>query len=1801
MLGTEGTVQFADVRDDGAGGEGEREQKKGASTVLDADGKERPEEMRLGAAAVLATVLAAALAGTAKAQPYPVIENDMSGTLGQCSTDVDCTVYLPLNPGLTAADLVCNALLSRCQNVQNGDVISTNFDAVCTNTLLTLTAWAAMGSVGPRRDALVVVAVTMVPSTDIDGLIRLYGTPQVNASLQAVYASQQYISAPVTEAYFRHLAPGTYYAVYFDVTGCVTTTPTPVVTGIAVPPAAGAYLPVGFTFNDAAGYTGIPDMTVMTDPSGRARQVFLATAPGVWSAANVRTGPAYAGLGMRVPFCQVFDAAGGLVATATGLDALGPPLLTTVAGVAYPPGVGPPAAFFSDPVQQAYTAGFATFQCGIGFAMTQCPGGPTNCTTVYLRDGRGVLEGYVSAPNVLDMTVPGTVANSSTNLFNFYPQHYRWNGVGTSSVYLVDNVNPFGVNFRTEPGITVTPTGDPALGVAVACPSVATGVTVVMNYTAYPLEFNTALVRLQRVVNLGLVPLSPPQTFNTTVNRIYAFTNVPPGLVCAELVMSMNDNLGVRPVVRSCFQIGAAQAGMTQISSWINTGLTTVPNGTYPYLPYGGYESATVSAFAVTLPETVVLEEGQEAVVRLLRSSDIPGEEAQIAQFGATSLVFNDLLGTANFSAYYAPSYRTVGTTGNGGLYAPYILWTLRYSAFNGPALNVSMDIASSVQSPIAVAVLNIITPLVIPPYNNTNMTLSYACGTNVHMSMLEKSDIVVHVNVSQPICPSDTALFAVSGAGGIPFLPYNRAINVTGQPAGNNFPLGTPAVYYVRYVSADATSPAYGNVLYSGLNSVFYPAAADNPIEVDLIDAAGSMSSVVITAQSIIPENATIIAYLPQQPVCINSTQAVVLSYVLNYVPANNDTIEYWARVNVSAREAYDPNTNVYDLPFNCSLLYEPGWTPYTVYERCQVAPDYNDTACNGCRNLPPQLVNADGRTFTTSLDGMWLEVIVWRCSGVWDPDLGRCHYCRTGLSTQTHVPAPLALTFANFRRIRLTGNTVCLGVNCYAVTVTNVVDPYYATTYAPLVVRTSMPPLVSNRTDVYGGLGVNEVVVTLDVSYNITVFVPGAMCPFVEVYLPQAQGPLITFIHTIAAECGTPSGAVDFAVRYNDPDPARSGTQVNLCFYFPYRSDTTTADAPVSFPAPVNGPTELILPTPGNFPPPPGQLFVPMFTGIRDGTHQVMVYEDCSTGTAAPLSCNCIVPGTFQLSNPNLLFSYRTFTVDAASDPGGDIRIALTNQTNAQCFGDSYFLQMVVSDAANPTVANPLGIGNPPYDIRFFRPFDNGTMYIFATCDNNPGLPPPTDGNGLRVTIATLDIVIPTGGIYGLGLPGNYTLLARSCATQCARAFSVYIDIVEPLRIFLSPVGTDCAFTPGAISAAISGGTPYQRGDNQTIVYVVPGTTLVVEVPYKQFWLTPFTGGHYVEQYPGFDAYPGNYSLRACDRNGCCETANATVASPAPIVAVVAGFQGVCTATTAGGATNKATVAVNITGGVPPYETIQNLTVVTEDTLINATFVGTFNQTMSIQVVDSVGCILPTPITFRVPDPGPVHLTMTTTPSCALTPTGAATATSSEPITCTWIATGSPVPGIQSCHLTNLAAGTFLTVQAVTQFGCAASASVTVPTRPVIYVASAVRTQVSQFGGACVDNLTLTLAGGQFTPPYAVSLVNPPAPVPALYYDGNVTVLVEGLCASFEYTVLAAEPGNLCGITYTSVDPRFNLGGGTGEIDGLPLETGGAILGGGGKTRNKGDTVPWDLGLALVGAILISAAAVVALYYVS
>lgn len=1646
----------------------------------------------------------------------PLITVEETTTFGQCRNTSEC-LFFATEFSIDPSTIFCNSQTLRCTLI-DGTVLSPTFQTPCDGVTLSTIVFPAVVCSG-EGDGIIDVSIS-APTNFIHGVLRLFPAavgPPGPKNLTRPFLQEIFVNSPVTNYKFRKVYPGSYVVQYFHEAGCFAT--------IAPPPVVDAFDNVYmsaslFSGCDPAGDFALINNVVYNTPQlsnfGLGLRAVLA---GLWTnPANQHTQPADAGAGQRVMYGHTFDMQGGIMSSRVGTQ-----LLASGGGLTFPT----PYVFgASNEINYMSLSGFVSLQIGIGYAYRANYSDPL----VFLQDFDGQYEGTRARPFVRDLT-NSTYINSTTAGYTLGPMRFVLRGIFVNvRLFYSDNAGIPNLSNDTlltlEPVIVVGPQGSNSLCTS----STSSSLDVVLDYTR--LLFPTAPVNLQifRVNFTSTGPVLVADSSATVIiNGIYTRTVSAPGLYCAVISTNLLDGRGFRPILQSCFQVGLATASITQIASaYVQQGAGMV--SPYPFTPYAGYGSVVRTSFYNTLPTTVVLFGEQTLVLQLFVLSNSTLDTAQLERFdGTVTAVFNDNQGTVPLSEYY-----TVTTPGGG-----YRLYTLKINVYFGNDFYFNRNAAASIVNTYAYTKLFIIaSPTSFVAYNPadysegpgdatgdgqtnlTNVDILYTCQTPAYINMVEALDLLSSVVIENAVCPDQFGRMEARANGGFPFHMANSNYDITSLPPGARFPYTDPVTYYYEW-----TIVRTGQISYAGVGAFVFPAPSNQEILLTVIDAMGNRQQSFARADSVIPVGATVITFNPQEPFCIGGrTQAVRLSYQVNR-PIDNNIIEYWAPLDPTARENYDPNTQFYDLPVNCSLFGT--LTAYEIYVECQlnggvVNSTYN---CTGCTRLPIQYPQAVGRSLISAVDSEWWEAIVWTQTTIFDFSTGRYVWCRTSQSISTFIAIPLSLGFSTPVFLPAPPFS-CPNRACYSVLITTFADPRFpgeanARTLLSTPLLPALPlPAPSNTFQT-----------TLGVLYNLTVFVANRMCPVTVEYTPTAAGPIITNIRTTRTTCASADGSVVIYVRYNDPSVSTTGTLANLCLFWPNRREPSQAVndlVPMPFQIATNAPRSTLLPN-DNFPE------TNRFSGIRGGVQQLLIYEACGGVSSTSGDCTtCLNAAGFTVTSGRRSV-YQEFTIANFEDPAGGLQIERTNFTNALCCGDNYIFNFTFRDNA--------AAANQRYIVEFYLPFNLGVYQTWSQCTGPQTLPAPSPSGDFQVEWTGFNVVVPTCGKQGLGFSGNYTFIVKACSSGCVATFPTYIDAVNPFDITLSSSGTSCAYSTAQLVPSVIGGAPYQPYDNFTLVYMYPGSPILYFAPYQYCWQTPLNPTAWDCTFLQLNVQPGFYNFRACDRNQCCGYSNITVLSAPPIDVSIVGYDRVCETS------NQSTVLLNVTGGIPPYYVLENITTVTTNTTISATFVATFNQTACFNILDSSGCVRPTEVCFRVPDPGPVNITVDKTNSCKNVATGSVTVTSDQPITCTYLANNVSVPSIQTCTLVNLPASAFLTVTATTIIGCTAQESFQILARPPIILTLIDRTENGVLDGPCIDTINMSITGGDEPPPYIVSLFDDMTNA-TLFYDGNSSIFITGVCRNYLYTIVAREGDGSCPVATVVNDPQFNFGSGGGAF---------------------------------------------------
>lgn len=1651
----------------------------------------------------------------------PLITVEETLTFGQCTNISDCVYYLVEYPALNISDLFCNAQTSRC-TLLDGTILTPTFQTPCDSLSLSTISYPAILCNG-NSDGIIMVTLS-TPSPDfIHGVLRLFPRiSYVNGSdLSVPYIQEIFVNAPVFQYIFRGVVAGTYAIQYFDETGCFSVTFPPTVRNAFDP----SYMPnAGVSCNPTTDYLIWP--YIATTNASFAFGVGIRS--GILSSfplAALHTQiPADVGAGQRVPYAHVLDIQGGIIATfsSVGLVLSGLDPAISTGGATFPLLAQNITAVIPTQIQAMTLSGIVTIQYGIGYAYRASAGSDV----VFVQDSDGDYEGMRLAPIIKNLTT-SLFMNGTTAGFEVAPMHFTLRSIFTNTQFLYSNVpTPFPNQalLRTQPVIVVGPRGINSLCTS----STSSSLDITLDYSQLLFPFNPVNLQVFRVTYSALTgtALVADSPVLVITNRIYVRTVTATGLYCAVVSANIFDGRGLHPILQTCFQVGLATASITQISSaYLPRGAASA--SPFPYTPYAGYGSLVRTYFYVTLPVTMVISTTQTILLQLFVLSNSTLDTAQLEQYdGNIVAVFNDNQGTVPLSRYYTVT----------SLSAEHTLYQLRVNVFSGNPFFIDRNGAASIVNTYAFTKFFIIdvNVSIVADYlgdysiaagdangngqtNTSTVNVLYTCNTATYINMIEALDLQARITIENAICPDQFSKMLAFADGGFPFHMANSNYAITSLPPGVRFPFADPVTYYFKWTIVSTGVTSYANV-----GAYVFPAPSNQLVMLTVIDAMGNVQEVFGFANSVVPVGATVITFLDQVPICINgdSQQAVILQYTLNR-PIDSNVIATWAPLDPTARENYDPNTQFYDLPVNCSLL--ASLTAYEVYVACQQNGGLvNFTGnCTGCRRLPIQYPQAFGQTLITGVDSEWWEITVWTQTTFFDFDTGRYVWCRTSRSISSFIAAPLALTFSQPVFISPTPSpALCPSRACFSVTITTIIDPRFSSyQFSETILATPSLPLITPP---------SNYLVAFGIVYNLTVFIGNNFCPVSIEYTPTSFGPIITLIRTTRTNCDSADGSVVIYVKYNNPSLSAAGTVANLCLYWPNRHDpsqSATDSIPMPFQIPVNT-LPVMLPN-NNFPE------TQRFSGIRGGPQQLLIYEACGGVSSTSGDCtSCLNAPLFTVTTGRRSV-YNAFTIENFADPAGGLLIERTNYEEALCCGDNYIFNFTFRDNAVTS--------NQRYSVEFFLPFNLGVFQTWSQCTGPSTLPLPTPVGDFQVEWSGFNVVVPTCGVQGLGFSGNYTFVVRGCSSGCVATFATYIDAVNPFDIELSTAGTSCAYSTGQLVPSVIGGAPYQPYDNFTLVYMYPGGTILYFAPYQYCWKTPFNPTVWDCTFLQLNVVPGFYQFKACDRNQCCGYENITVGSAPPIEVSIVGFEKVCETS------NQSTVLLNVTGGIPPYYVLENVTSITTNDTISASFVATFNQTACFNILDSSGCVRPTQVCFRVPDPGPVNLTITKQNSCKNVATGSVSITSNQPITCSYVANNVTVPAIQTCNLANLPASAFITVTARTIIGCTGTDSFQIEMRPPIVLTLVSRTLDGVLDGPCIDNITITISGGDSPPPYIVSLFDDMTNA-TLFYNGNSSIFITGVCRNFLYTVVARDGDGSCPVAIVVNDPQFNFGSGGG-----------------------------------------------------
>jgi len=1746
---------------------------------------------------MLSTWLVLVLAcGVAWAQ-YPYFTIDTSQSFNMCYTDADCAKYPVQNASDPAQVLTCNYATGRCETT-GGAAAAPAFKTTCPGMTMALSSWRSSGTLGlisagraNYNDGILTVALTF-PATDFEGIVRVYAlycpppspvacytqsafaTQILAGNLTIPYDQQQYVNAPTTVFTFRNLPSLTYDYVnvgafgvaYFDKSGCTLISPSLVVVRSIYEP--GYFGSLTLTAPGASATTiRINSLITTVGAYGRTAYMALPNPPYVPVAPPAQ---------QRCPFIQLFDTSGRVIQSWVSLDTF-----DANGGAWFPPTV-PGNLTLQSAYDYGFLSGYAILQSGI----TYCTYAAGSVPQAIVQNELGVYEAVWAQAITLDLSADGDTGpapppvlvfgTTTGETFNTSRMYTRLNLVQFNT-YLIRNgfPDPLGpvydnyVDLSTAPTINILSNLTQTFSVNSICGSAGYAV-ISFDYSALNIPNNMGVMPLVLYyINLTSPGLDEIEIDTAPIGGLFVtgyFTVTQPGFYALVLNSNLVDGLGLRPWLRSSFQVGYVAAAATQLTSYYNTGV--FGTNTNPYLTYAGYGSYVQTEVYLYLPPYLTIPTPPQPVtttfsvptpapvvnVQLFRFSADAFYEAQITGFGGDhAQIFADASGDpypilAQYTALLTNTNLTTYRRNTG----PFTLPQYPTFAYNG---------ATETVTAVAMVQLTMTLPAQLPGYGNGGAYIpadeEYVCSTPMQMTVIADMVLQARVNVTEPICQDQRASAVAWADGGfcMPVTnPYLEALQ-------NASPYQNPCTYFYAFYNVE--DPQDALYLYGGQNAYLFPAPSNIELQLVVTDVMADAANVTFTSNSLVPPNSTTVSFLPPVPTCANGTQMITWEFVVTGVvniivpdpnnPTQNitvDAITGWQPLDVLAAALYNPNNPVWDLPSGCALLQN--MTQCEVYAMCQ---DVNATlhpSCTGCTRLPICYPGTNGTTYTTSRDGWW-EAYAWVPSPYYDTDTGRFTYCRWALSAFVNVPALPYLVITSLRRITVNG-TQCLGSNCAAIDIRVYADPNFPA-YAPLVQLTPTPPFGSSvgAASVYPPFTNISHVVALGQTYSFALTLDDVYCPVTSSYTVNGIGPLIQTVRTTRSQCTVPSGTAVFYAVYNNPAyPA--GTTASVCmFWKQYR------DQFFSFTLPMNNPNPTALPFAPDF---FASENTTAFEGVSQGQQTVVVYDHCQnaaypcpTGTPSCDSDALINQDTLAV-NSLLNFMVFEFSVAQYALPGGGLVIDLDAAYYAPCYGDTYnFTFSVYDDIMAPDV------GYGCYEWYFYEPFTNNVLARSPSCaaGGQPLLPgPPTIG--FKANLFNITVEIPTGNNYGFRQSGNYTLVVVGQATGCTQPYPVWIDMVNPFDIVLSPAGATCAGLKGAISVSISGGTPFLPGELYDQTYFpaygdgyTADNNVAVQGLYITYWCTPFTGPvNCVRQRLSTQVLAGNYTLIVEDRNQCkSPRVSVTVSSPPPITVRLAGVAVPCSSSTY--ATYQFVVS---DGNGPPYAVEQNMTTVSVGQNITLDFVSALNRTVCFDVTDSKGCRTAQQICEVTLAPQPVSVQLALYASCPYQATGIAVATSNNTngtLRCSWTSNGTAFSSGGSCTLTNIPANSQIAVTMETLNGCLGYAAGAVGRRPPLVITPIVRTTNGVLGGPCIDVANFSITGGVGGPNYTVYLIGDTTRA-NLTYNRNYTATITGVCRGVQYIVAATDVDGLCVQTYYSLDPQYTFGG-NGTVVQFPI----------------------------------------------
>lgn len=1675
---------------------------------------------------------------------YPFIQDGDTTDIGLCMSNADCDIYAAqfnLQPG----QIQCYQPFMKCIS-PGGKILGPAFDIQCNASIIQISSTVPYPSIkcfgSPAAgDGIITVTMTANPPQRLKGLIRLYMQEiplnYTNNTFYMPYLSQVYANYPQTVYQFANLLPGTYTVIYFDIIGCWAPSPLSSV-GIlvqnALSNASNSYIPVATYSCGGNGFLGInPVYFSVDDSTARALRVGIPQAQctfGPWPTGLIHT-QYVQGRGNRVPVANVYGPDGELIASyAAGQTCLSS---TGTLGITLPLFARNSSTYYSSTLSQSANAGFWVIEFGFGYYYI--PSNSPSAVPQYLYYSEGEYRGSFLPPFVVDMTNTSFGIPAGTN--PAVQPYYHLNGVFTNTQIMYNPVSYFnGRDLTKWPIITALQdnTNYTQSTFAACFTAQSTTVTIKANYAGIQPVKGSA-VEMLAVVNGSYKKLNPPQSFVISVLQpVPTFTLNDAGLYCLSYTANAFDGYGTRILLYSCFVFGNPTTWLLQLSSALSANPNSIPG--YP-VPYAAYKNGVDTLFILGLPVIMFAPVDFEPYVTLSLSSSDPFFEGHLERIGATSYnVFNDQAGRWSLSNWY-----DISQPYGGGI----TLFVANTNTETNSQITVTTTEGDVVGGLVAMSVTQLVNASDFDYYEVTQNT-QYSCAVPTVLNMMELYSLSVSVSANEPICPDQLTVLTLYAEGGVCYhMTTLSYLNNTNTPTGGIVnPFTMPCGYWFQVQNYDPTSPGYLTFLQSSLGLATYNAPTNTVLRVIAHDASSNVAYTVITSESIIPPNTTVIDFVSQELFCVNQTQySEIVFSVYTTAPVNaSEIIAYWVRTDLTTLELYDPNDLYFDLPQDCPYLLN--MTAYEVQQYCYGPIGSQDPIClELCINLPPAYPNVEGFTLTSGTDGDYWDAVAWVPSGFFNNDTGRPVYCRTGNSIRVDIPDTLAMQITGPQIIQVNYPPVtCEGNNCYKIAITVIIDTIY-TDIINNVTIVSNPALGKNQFAVPALLP-NEYTVNLGVEYTITVMANG-LCPYTQVYTFNVTGPLITGINIFDSVCSLDDGSVNMVLYYYDSDASLTGNVIDLCFYMP-----SWNGAPLPFAAPIN--EELYLPTEGL------GFDMQQFTPVKPGSTNVWIYQICQGGETNPtpncFSCVTLPQGTSETFyiQPGYLYTYRNFFVPTMASESGGIQIVQNTYVEAPCYGDSYYFSYSIYDDAGPD-----GIGYPPYVVQFLNPV--GTILkTFGCCVNTlvaPNcvgeLPPPTPVGGGRVLIGVFNFSLSTGSNFGFQLSGNYTFVVKSCNSSCVNGYPTWIDIVNPIIITLDATQSTCNSQNPSLSSTISGGAGfYSSNDALNVTYVDPSTGLLIYSPYIQCWYTPFNPTECIQMYLPLHVVPGNYTLCATDRNGCKECASTLVTNVAPVTAELLGYDAYCSTS------SYAVATFNISGPNPPYYILEYLDQVSEGDLINITIWSTYNKTIEFRIMNSLGCITNTVYRFNPPAPPPENFTVATTPSCPapLVPTGTMTVIDSENYTCQWMASGIIIENYNLCHQVNVPPGVQYIVTIFNFAGCSSQSDpITVSARNPIYLSQPIRTENGLLHGPCIDFIYVTVYGGEpFAPPYHAVVINP-TPGMNVTFVNISSLVINAVCRGVSYTLSVSANDYMCAITTVITDPYYDTGGSSPQIPSL------------------------------------------------